>query len=58
MIYDVIYTLFVLIEKLAFSNKQLQCFIMSLNERKLFSVKRNIFIQWNINESKKRNEIL
>ena len=50
MIYDVIYTLFVLIEKLAFSNKQLQCFIMSLNERKLFSVKRNIFIQWNIKE--------
>ena len=30
MVFDVIYSLFVLIEKLAFFNKQLQGFIMSL----------------------------
>ena len=34
------------------------CINVPLNEEKLFSVKRNLVIQGNICESKKRNKIL
>ena len=41
MIYDVIYSLLVLIEKLEFFSKQLQGFIISLSHRLAFGLPRH-----------------